>query len=241
MLNQSSLPTQIRIPSTAPWPVPQRRAADRGDRADRAQPAALTRQLLAAAFDEMDYGTLFLSAEPCAAGAAPRVLHANDVALMELDDTHPLQLVGDELHARRAHDAALLNEAVRNARQRGLRKLLTLGAEARPVSVSVVPLPGAVLLSLGKQQMCEELTVQGYAAGCGLTPAEARVLAGLCRGESPECIAAELRVRISTVRTQIGSIRLKTGTDSIGALVRRVSVLPPLRGVLRSAAWRQAA
>ena len=36
--------------------------------------------------------------------------------------------------------------------------------------------------------------------------------------------------------TQIGSIRLKTGAGSIGALVRQVSVLPPLMGVLRSAA-----
>ena len=235
MLNQSSSPVQIRIPPMLAWPVPQRRAADRVDG------AALTRQIFAAAFDETDNGTLFLSAEHCGTGVPLRVLHANQVALLELDEAHPLLLVGDELHVRHAHDAAALHDAVRNARLRNLRKLLRLDADGRPVSVSVVPLPGAVLLMLGKRQMCEELTVHGYAASCGLTPAESRVLAGLCRGESPERIAADLSVQISTVRTQIGSIRLKSGACSISALVRLVSVLPPLRGVLRASPCRQAA
>lgn len=238
MLNQQSFPAQIRV-SSPPWTVPRRRAADRLDVAP--QPA-LTRQMFAAALDESDNGMLFLCDEPCGAtGTSLRVLHANDVALRELDGRHPLQLVGDVLHVRHVPDAVALHGAVRNARQRNLRKLLRLDADERPVSVSVVPLPSAVLLMLGKRQMCEELTVQGYAASCGLTPAESRVLAGLCRGQSPEGIAAGLSVQISTVRTQIGSIRLKTGAGSIGALVRQVSVLPPLRGVLRVSACRQVA
>ena len=237
MLNQQSFPAQIRL-SPTPWTVPRRRAADRLDVAPQ---LALTRQIFAAALDESNNGMLFLCDEPCAVGASLRVLHANDVALRELDGLHALQLVGDTLHVRHAPDAAALHGAVRNARQRNLRKLLRLDAGERPVSVSVVPLSGAVLLILGKRQMCEELTVQGYAASCGLTPAESRVLAGLCSGQSPEHIAAGLSVQISTVRTQIGSIRLKTGAGSIGALVRQVSVLPPLRGVLRASACRQVA
>jgi len=35
------------------------------------------------------------------------------------------------------------------------------------------------------------------------------------------------------VRTQIGSIRAKTGAASIAELVRQVAVLPPLVGALR--------
>ena len=238
MLNQQSFPAQIRV-SSPPWPVPRRRAADRFDLAP--QPA-LTRVMFAAALDESDNGMVFLCDEPCATSAPLRVLHTNDAALRELDATHPLRIVGDELHIRHVADAVALHGAVRNARQRNLRKLLRLDADdERPVSVSVVPLPGAVLLILGKRQMCEELTVQGYATSCGLTPAESRVLASLCRGQSPEHIAADLSVQISTVRTQIGSIRLKTGAGSIGALVRQVSVLPPLRGVLRASSCRQAA
>jgi len=42
-------------------------------------------------------------------------------------------------------------------------------------------------------------------------------------------------VAVSTVRTQIGSIRAKTGAASISELVRQVAVLPPLVGALRGA------
>ena len=48
-------------------------------------------------------------------------------------------------------------------------------------------------------------------------------------------VAAQLGVGIATVRSQIGSIRQKTGADSIRSLVRQVAVLPPLMGVLRHA------
>ena len=246
MLNQMLFPTQIRMPLPRTIAVPPQRPAAAGP--DGPSAASLARQWLAAAFDEIDYGLLLLAAEPCDAAGGVRVLHVNHVALTELDAAHPLLLVGDELHARRAHDAVALHDAVGSAQQRSLRRLLTFDGGAAPVSVSVVPLVGAagdgrsaVLLLLGKQRVCEELTVQGYALSRGLTPAESRVLAKLCRGQSPDQIADESGVQISTVRTQIGSIRLKTGAGSISALVRQVSVLPPLMGVLRSAACRHAA
>ena len=238
MLNSMSFAAQVRMPLPLLRPmavVPQRPCASGPD-----GPSAglLARQWLAAAFDEIDYGLLLLGAEPGSAAGGIRALHVNHVALTELDAKHPLLLVGDAVHARHAHDAALLHDAVRSAQQRSLRRLLTFDSGgAAPVSISVVPLAGAtsdgrsaVLLLLGKQRVCEELTVQGYALGRGLTPAESRVLAKLCRGQRPDEIATELGVRISTVRTQIGSIRLKTGAGSIAALVRQVSVLPPLRG-----------
>jgi DNA-binding CsgD family transcriptional regulator len=38
---------------------------------------------------------------------------------------------------------------------------------------------------------------------------------------------------MATVRSQIGSIRAKTGAESIRELVRRVAVLPPMRSALR--------
>ncbi|MBC8056957.1 MAG: helix-turn-helix transcriptional regulator, partial [Rhizobiales bacterium] len=123
------------------------------------------------------------------------------------------------------------------------RKLLTLGEGAQRVSVSVVPLSlpdsasePVTLVMLGKRQVCEVLSVQGFAHSHGLTAAETRVLAALCRGTPPSAIAAEVGVAISTVRTQIGNIRLKTGAESIRALVQQVAVLPPLMGVLRGVA-----
>jgi DNA-binding CsgD family transcriptional regulator len=89
------------------------------------------------------------------------------------------------------------------------------------------------LLVLGKRQVCEQLSVQGFARSVSLTPAETRVLEQVCGGVRPNDIAQRAGVAVSTVRTQIGSIRAKTGAASIRELVRQVAVLPPLVGALR--------
>ena len=194
------------------------------------------RHWLAATLDEIDYGMLLLH-------EGAHVLQVNHAARGELDGAHPLQLHGHELRARHLHDAAPLADALRAAGERGLRRLLTLGDGEHRASVSVVPLPAGddrfgpvTLLILGKRQVCELLSVQGFARGHGLTSAETRVLAALCQGTPPAEIAVQLGVAISTVRTQISTIRSKTGAQSIRALVRQVAVLPPLMGVLRGVA-----
>ena len=189
---------------------------------------------MAAMLDEVDYGMLLLSDED-------QILHVNHAGRAELDASHPLQLVGGQVRARCSQDVAPLACALRAATQRGLRKLLNMGEGAHCASVSVVPLAvpddgsGPVtLLMLGKRQACEVLSVQGFAPSHGLTPAETRVLAGLCSGQPPTEIAAQVGVKIATVRTQIGTIRMKTGAPSIRALIQQVAVLPPMRGALRS-------
>lgn len=191
---------------------------------------------LAAALDEIDYGMLLLDEDAL-------LLHVNQAARAELDAEHPLQLLGRELRARDPRDVQPLHAALHDALRRGLRKLLTLGRGALQVGVSVVPLGalghderGATLVILGKRQVGAELALQGFARSHGLTPGETRVLAALCRGEPPAAIAAAHSVAICTVRSQIGSIRQKTGAPSIRALLRQVAVLPPLMGVLRIAA-----
>lgn len=189
-------------------------------------------QWLAGALDELDYGIVVLF-------EGMGIVHLNDAAQVELDDLHPLQLVGNELRARLARDVAPLHEAVTAATTRGMRRLLTVGEQTHRTSISVVPLesdddgPRAVLIVLGKREMCESLSVQGFARIHRLTGAEVRVLKELCNGVPPAQIAALLGVAISTVRSQIGSMRAKTGADSIRALVRQVAVLPPVKGVLR--------
>jgi DNA-binding CsgD family transcriptional regulator len=209
-----------------------------------ALPESVGGHWLAATLDELDYGVLLLRGDA-------RVLHVNHAACSELDETHPLQLLDGHLRVRRGPDVAPLHEALCAAALRGLRKLLTLGYGGQRVSVSVVPLgsddPAAdaggasvVLVILGKRQVCEALSVQGFARSQGLSTAETRVLALLCQGTSPNAIAAQFGVAISTVRTQIGNIRTKTGACSIQALVRQVAVLPPLMGVLRGKPRRAA-
>ena len=206
---------------------------------ERRQLASKMPHWLAATFDEIDYGMLLLS-------DATHVVHVNHAARAELDGQHPLQLLGRELRARRPQDVAPLYDALRAAGQRGLRKLLTLGESGERLSVSVVPLVASsggdddgatmTLVILGKRHVCEALSVQGFARSHGLTGAETRVLVALCEGTPPGKVAVKVGVAISTVRTQIGSIRQKTGAESIRDLVRQVAVLPPLMGVLRGVA-----
>lgn len=191
---------------------------------------------LAAALDEIDYGMLLLDEDGL-------VLHVNEAARVELDAEHPLQLLGRELRARQSRDVQPLHAALHDALRRGLRKLLTLGQAEQQVSLSVVPLGalgsderGATLVILGKRQVGAELAVLGFARSHRLTAGETRVLTALCNGLQPSVIAATHGVAICTVRSQIGSIRIKTGAPSIRALVRQVAVLPPLMGVLRGGA-----
>ena len=197
-------------------------------------PAAAT-QWFARMLDEIDYGMLLVTDDSV-------VLHANHVARAELDNEHPLQLLGAELRVRRPQDVAPLREALAGARTRGLRRLLSLGQGGERISVAVVPLPAApgdealTLLVFGKRRMCEALSAHWFGREHGLTSAESRVLAALCEGEPPVQIAAAQGVAISTVRSQIGAIRAKTGAPSIRALVRQIAVLPPLVGALRAAA-----
>ena len=207
-------------------------------RAD-AHPAQLT-QCLTRMLDEIDYGMLLV-------GPLAQVLYSNHAARLELDGDHPLQLLGGSLRALRPHDVLPLQDALAAA-QRGLRRLVTLGEGAHHVGVSVVPLPEnaseraggqgpLTLLVLGKRQVCEQLSVHGFARSLQLTPAETRVLELLCAGVRPTAIARQQNVAVSTVRTQIGSIRAKAGAGSISELVRQVAVLPPLVGALRGTGW----
>ena len=204
-------------------------AAHQGPERRRAGPQ-LSR-LLSAMLDEIDYGVVLVLDETV-------VGHVNHAARVELGRDHPLQLLGDELRARRACDATPLREALAAATQRGMRRMLTLGDPARAVSVAVVPLSSggteqqAALLVFGKREVCETLSVQSFARCHGLTPTETAVLQALCEGRKTTEIAQQHAVAMTTLRTQIGSIRQKTGAPSIRALVRQVAVLPPLVGAL---------
>ena len=202
---------------------------------ERRSTASQATRWLSLMLDEVDYGMLLLA-------DTAQVLHVNHAARAELDAGHPLQLLGRELRAREPQDVARLHDALSGA-HRGLRKLITMGAPGQRVSVAVVPLgvlgsggTPATLLVMGKRQVCEPLSVQWFARSHGLTPAETRVLEALCNGGDPREIAEQHGVGMATVRSQIGSIRQKTGAESIRDLVRQVAVLPPMVGVLRAAA-----
>lgn len=195
---------------------------------------------MAQMLDALDLGLLMLT-------NTNRVQHVNRVAWRDLDEQHPLQLVdtthdGLQLEARFGPDVLPLRQALVGASQRGLRGLLPLGTGAKRISVAVVPLPAlsatdtpGVAVLLGRRQVCEELTVDGFARSHRLTAAETAVMKGLCADLTPQQIAERQGVGLATVRTQIGSIRQKTGAGSILALVRQVARLPPLVSALHGA------
>lgn len=177
--------------------------------------------------DEVDYGMLLLN-------EAAELMHVNHAARSELDSGHPLQLQDRQLRARQAQDVSRLQDALLAASKRGLRRLVALGDGGARVNVAVVPLGGtATLVLLGKRHLSERISVQCYARLHHLTPAETRVLESLCEGLKPREIAELNEVGLATVRTQIGSIRAKTGAENIRALTRQVAVLPPMVSSLR--------
>ena len=192
----------------------------------------------ASILDQIDYGVVAVDRDG-------GVLHANCAARRMLQGRHPLQIVRQRVCARRREDQARLQGAVEGAASRALRSLLTLGDDEGSASVAIVPIqsgglafggtePGAAVLVIGKQAVCEELSVQCFARAHGLTLAEAQVLRQLCGGAQPNEIAVLQCVAVSTIRTQITSIRAKTGARNIGALLRQVAALPPLVNALRT-------
>ena len=59
----------------------------------------------------------------------------------------------------------------------------------------------------------------------GFSPAESRLAAALMEGRKLDQIAAELGVRISTLRTQLSSILKKTGVERQADLMRVLSTV----------------
>jgi DNA-binding CsgD family transcriptional regulator len=197
--------------------------------------------LLGAVLDEIDYGVMVVEA---ATGA---LLHANRLALEEVSLHRTLELVEGRVTAPDTAGQRALGSALMAVRQ-GRRSLLGLKAPASDegaatpaagsTQVSVVPIASdspqpRALLVFGKRQVADSLSVGFFARAHSLTPTEDAVLLGLCRGLKPTQIAVDHGVAISTVRTHVNSIRVKTGTSSIRDLVNRVSTLPPMAPVLR--------
>jgi len=211
--------------------------------------ASLLARWLAPALDQVGRGMLLVT-------ETGRVLHANRLAHANLEGNAALVLEHGHLRGRTAAEALPLAEALANAGLRGLRRLLTLGPGPRPLTVAVLPLdspadgdaddeaansaPRAVLVSLpqgrgaGSGAQVQDLALSCYARQHGFTAAETAVLQALLEGQTPIDIARAKGVQLSTVRTQIGQLRVKTGARSIRDLLDRVATLPPMMAVLQS-------
>jgi DNA-binding CsgD family transcriptional regulator len=192
-----------------------------------------TGTLVQRVLDEIDYGMMLVDASD------GRTVIVNRAARLQCADGHTLRIAGERLHAPRPVDAAPLAVALIDA-TRGRRTLLTLGTDDTPLTVAVIPMPpvfgwpGALVI-VGRRQLCQALSIEMFARRHGLTAAEANVLQALGDGLPPADIAARFGVKLTTVRTQVAAIRIKTGVPTIRELVRRLAALPPIVSALRDA------
>lgn len=198
--------------------------------------------MLMRVLDEVDYGLMLVSTSGV-------LRYANQLGLSEVLCQGPLRLSQGRVQASHAADQAALTSALDDA-QLGRRRMIKLGEHhGATVSVASVPMPAEpdegpeclALLVFGKRRATETLTLDFYARSHALTATESSVLKAICAGVQPKQIAREQGVAISTVRSHICSIRLKTGTASIRDLMSRVSVLPPITLAMKSASLRGAA
>ena len=204
--------------------------------------------LLKLALNQIDYGLVVVDAD------SRQFQFANAVGLTALEGRSGvdgknrvdsgLRLVQGQVTTCRSNQSEQLRQVLQRTKA-GLRGLLSLGDSQQASSIAVVPLalPPApddaagrsasvprhfALLVLAKQQLCDNSTMALFARERGLTSAEGQVLAQVCKGLRPAQIADQHGVQISTVRTQLRSIRMKTCCETIRELVQKVSVLPPM-------------
>jgi DNA-binding CsgD family transcriptional regulator len=188
--------------------------------------------MLRALFDQVGSGLIVCDAEG-------RIQLANRAAQAELRSARLLHDAGGLLQ-RAASTEGELSQALRLAATRGRRSLVRLQAGTDRLHVSTLPLAGdsgaLVLVVLGRRRACSELELELLAGSYGLTQAERRVLGGLMQEERPSEIAERHAVKLSTVRTQISSIRAKLGTRSVEGLLLRAAEVPAMPPVLGLAA-----
>lgn len=207
-------------------------AADTVNYVDEPTPNELpdTLGLMQCVLEQMDYGLALVHM------ATRQIRFANRLAHDGLNGPGSLRsglcMVAGRLSTLLPTDHAQLERALLRAHT-GVRALISLGGEDCTTSVAVVPLnaPAATpyaLLVFAKQQLCDSSTMALFARERGLTSAESNVLASVCSGMRPTEIARHHGVQISTVRSQLRSIRLKTRCDTIRQLVETVSILPPM-------------
>lgn len=182
--------------------------------------------------DEIDYGVILLDGDHC-------VWHINHLARIELGRGHLLHLNNGRLDTRLAACKAALQNAIARA-GKGIRSMVDLraGDRAQPgTSVAFVPMghpaecfpkPLPVLAITCRQVLCEQISLHFFAQSYGLTRTEEAVLASLVQGMDVDEIVRERGLALSTVRSHVKQLRIKTQSGSMRELLNKVSVLPPV-------------
>lgn len=174
--------------------------------------------------DQIDCGLLVCEAHG-------HMLHANRAAMRELDGGRILKVVEGVLRSC-GTSCDDLSAAIDAAARRGRRRLLCL-RDPEPLMLVVMPLgPTAgdgqtlVLVMIGRRTLCTPLGLELLAIQHRLTLAEQRVLRALVGGAAARDIASENGVAVSTIRSQIQSVRDKLGVSTIDGLLLTAARIP---------------
>lgn len=204
-----------------------------------ASPAQVTTALGVAALrsmlDAIDIGML-------ACDEAGRVVHANAAAELELRQGRLLRVDADKQLG--APTEAQLERLLVGlaAASRGRHQLLELKLGAQRLALAIQPLAlggdsgRLALVLLGRRTMAPDLAVAMLCRLHDLTHAEQRVLSGLLKGVRVNQLALEHGVKVSTIRTQVATLRAKLGVRRMEDALRLVAELPPMAGALRPGA-----
>lgn len=184
-----------------------------------------------AVFDTLDVPILLLS-------HSLRVAAVNRSAAQWSDELASQPRPGHGLQLASATDEAALRRAIRLALDRDRIEMLGVCESRRLCSAMVMPIrpveehpprPELALLALRRERVAGSLSLHWFGRFHGLTAAEQQVLASLCLGKTAAEIAQSHGVALSTVRTQLASIRTKTTAPDIRSLIVQVALWPPLR------------
>lgn len=178
-------------------------------------------------FDEISHGMLVVSPDG-------RVLHSNRAARDEMARHGVLDVRLDELHALSPMDGKLLHAALAKA-SGGIRSLVKLSGSGITLMLSAIPLkhrPGTsceqIALFFERTAICDSGMFVFFARSHSLTRTEEQVLMLLCRSMSTPEIALELDVAVSTIRSHVRSLCIKTGARGARELINRIATLPPV-------------
>lgn len=199
-----------------------------GKEAPLSEPGSDARSaLLGLLVDELANGALVINENG-------KILYANLAARREMAHGAMIKDKDGQLHLL----SPAAGKAFQGAREQaaiGLRSLLTLSAEDMNATMSVVPLKAPsggpyehIALFLSRASVCEPGVLGYFARSYSLTPTEQRVLVFLCHCLSTPEIAIQMKIAVSTVRSHVRSLCIKTSCSGARELIQRVAVLPPL-------------
>ena len=193
--------------------------------------------LLALLVDELAHGVMIVNTQGW-------ILHANRAALAALQRCVGLTTTHGGLKLKSVSDQKGLTQVLGQAAS-GKRSLTRFEGTGGSTSLAVVPLNrqsagpcDRIALLLSREDACEPTLFAAFAQSHRLTRTEEQVLQLLCRCLSAPDIALQMKVAVSTIRSHVRSLCVKTSTHGVRQLINRVTALPQLAPAMAPPAHR---